>query len=110
MKTGDSFRDYPIVDKYKYLGTWLSQKLMINPQIEFIEKRVNFIKHKLGPFLYNATFDLRKNLRKVFVPLFEFTLPTYFYEESLTKKRKLEQVLRSSFKKFTGLGKVLIRF
>ena len=39
MKTGDSFRDYPIVDKYKYLGTWLSQKLMIDPQIEFIEKR-----------------------------------------------------------------------
>ena len=33
MKTGDSFRDYPIVDKYKYLGTWLSQKLMIDPQI-----------------------------------------------------------------------------
>jgi len=38
MKIGYSFRDYPIVDKYKYLGTWLSQKLMIDPQIEFIEK------------------------------------------------------------------------
>jgi len=50
--------------------------------------------------------DLWKNSWQVFVlPLFEFTLPTYFYEESLTKKRKLEQVLRNSLKKFIGLGK-----
>jgi len=105
MKTGDSFRDYPIVDKYKYLGTWLSQKLMIDPQIEFIEKKVNLMKHKLSP-LHNATLDLRKILCQIFVvPLFEFTFPTYFYEESLMKKGKLEQVLRNSFKKFTGLGK-----
>ena len=101
MKISDSFRDYPIVNKYKYIGTWLSQKLMIDLQIDFIEKKVNFMKHKLGPYLYNATLDLQKTSWQVFVlPLFEFTLPTYFYEESLTQKRKLEQVLRSSFKKF----------
>ena len=91
MKTGDSFRDYPIVDKYKYLGTWLSQKLMIDPQIEFIEKKVNLMKHKVSP-LHNVTLDLRKILWQIFVvPLFEFTFPTYFYEESLMKKGNLNR-------------------
>ena len=40
MKVGDSHRDYPIVDKYKYLGTWLSQKLELDSQIQFIEKKL----------------------------------------------------------------------
>ena len=61
---------------------------MIDPQIEFIEKKVNFMKYKLGPCPYNATLDLRKNLWQVFVvPLFEFTLPTYFYEEFYKKTK-----------------------
>ena len=106
LKVGDTFRDYPIVDKYKYLGTWLSQKLTIDSQIQFIEKKTNFMKHKLSPCLYNATLDARKNLWQVFVlPLFEFTLPIYYYEDSTSKRHKLEQVLRTSFKNFTGLGK-----
>ena len=49
---------------------------------------------------------LKSSIWQVFVlPLFEFILSTYFYQESLTKKQKLEQVLWGSLKKFTGLGK-----
>ena len=62
LKIGDLFRDYPIVDKYKYLGTWLSQKLTLNSQTDFIERRMNSMKHKLNPCLYNTTLDARKNL------------------------------------------------
>ena len=106
IKTGETFRNYPIVDKYKYLGTWLDQKLKLDPQMQFIDKKTNFMKHKLNPCLYNATLDARKNLWQVFVvPLFEFTLPLYYYEESVSKKHKLDQILRGSFKSFTGLGK-----
>ena len=66
------------------------------------------MKHKLNPCLYNATLDLRKNLWQVFVaPLFEYSLPLYFYEEATTKKQKLERILRGSFKKFTGLAKTV---
>ena len=39
------------------------------------------------------------------VPLFEFTLPLYYYEESVSKKHTLDQILRGSFKSFTELRK-----
>jgi len=108
FKIGDSHRDYPIVGEYKYLGTWLSHKLDLEPQIQFINKKVNFMKHKLSPCLYNATLELRKNLWQVFVlPLFEFTIPIYYYEKSITKKQRLESIIRKSFKSFTGLGKTV---
>ena len=108
LNLGESFRGYPVVDKYKYLGTWLSQKLTADPQIQFLEKKVNFMKHKLSPCLYNASLDMRKNMWQVFVlPLFEFTLPIYFYEEAVTRKLRLEKILRHSFKSFTGLGKTV---
>jgi len=108
MKVENSYRDYPILDNYKYLGTWLSQKLELDPQIQFLEKKINFMKHKLNPCLYNATLELRKNLWQVFVvPLFEFALPIYFSEEAKTKRQKLERVLRGSFKNFTGLAKTV---
>jgi len=44
LKIGDSHRDYPIGGEYKYLGTWLSHKLDLEPQIQFINKKVNFMK------------------------------------------------------------------
>jgi len=77
MNVGDSHQDY------KYLGTWFRQKLGLDPQIQFIEKKgVNFMKHRLNPCIYNATLELRKNLWQVLVvPKFEFTLPLYFYGE-----------------------------
>ena len=108
LKTGDTHRDYPIVDEYKYLGTWLNQKLNLEPQIKFINKKINFMRHKLSPCLFNATLELRKNLWQVFVvPLFEFTLPIFHYEDSRSNKLNLERLLRSSFKNFTGLGKTV---
>ena len=67
---------------------------------------MNIMKHKLNPCLYSATLDARKNLWQIFViPLFEVTLPVYYYEDSISNKHKLEQILRKSFKYFTGLGR-----
>ena len=66
------------------------------------------MKHRLNPCLFSASLDMRKNMWQVFVlPLFEFTLPIYFYEEAVTRKLRLEKILRHSFKSFTGLGKTV---
>ena len=106
LETGQTFREYPILDKYKYLGTWLSNKIELDPQLQFINNKVNFMKSKLNPCLYNASLEFRKNLWQVFVvPLFEFILPIYSSEEARTKKEDAEKILRRSFKSFTGLGK-----
>lgn len=104
LTVGNHLRGYPIVKNYKYLGTLLSQKLELEPQMQFIKKKVNFMKFKLNPMLYNASLELRKNLWQVFVlPLFEFTIPIYSYEEAATKRDKLERLMRNTFKSFTGL-------
>ena len=102
----DTYKDYPVIDKYKYLGTWFSNKLELVPQTQFIEKKVYFMRQKLSPCLHNASLEFRKNLWQVFVvPLFEFTLPIYFAEKAVTNREGLELTLRKSFKIFTGLAK-----
>ena len=39
--------------------------------------------------------------------MYEFILPIYYYEEAITKRRKLQTILRNSFKSFTGLRKTV---
>ena len=39
------------------------------------------------------------------MPLYEFILPIYYYEQAITKRNKMELALRNSFKSFTGLKK-----
>jgi hypothetical protein len=98
--------EYPIVSQYKYLGTWFNQKLTMDTQIGYIIKKTNFIRSRLVPALYNATLDFRKNLWQIFIlPLYEFILPLYYYEEAATNKEKLSLLLRNSFKSYTGLKK-----
>jgi len=100
--------DYPIVAEYKYLGTFLDQKLTPNPQINHIQKKTYFLRSKLSPILYNASLDFRKNLWQTFViPMYEFLLPIYFYEQSMTKREQIERMLRKSFKSYTGLKKTV---
>ena len=106
LKIGNTIMGYPIVSEYKYLGTWLNQKLTLETQINHIVRKMNFTRDRLSPILYNASLALRKNLWQVFItPMFEFTLPLYSYEKAELEKVRLETLLRRSFKNFTGLRK-----
>ena len=106
LKVGDTFMNYPIVEQYKYLGTWLNQKLTVDTQLQHINKKSQFIRYRLSPTLYNATLDFRRNLWQIFIlPLYEFTIPIYHYEEAHSNKMRVELSLRRSFKSFTGLRK-----
>ena len=108
LTVGETVQDYPIVEKYKYLGTWLQQKLDMKIHMQQIEKKSNFIRLKLSPFLYSSSLEMKKNLWQIFiVPLFEFLLPLYFHEKAITKKKKAEIILRNSFRSFTGLKKIV---
>jgi len=108
LKVGDKLMNYPIVSQYKYLGSWLNQKLTVNSQLEHIIKKTNYIRHRLTPTLYNSSLDFRKNLWQVFIlPLYEFTLPIYYHEETKSGKTRVELSLRKSFKSFTGLKKTV---
>ena len=108
LKVGDYWMGFPIVDKYKYLGTWLNQKLTMDTQISHIQKKTYFIRSKLSPALYNASLGLRKNLWQIFVvPMYEFLLPLFFHEQVEIRKQKIDQMMRMSFKAYTGLKKTI---
>ncbi len=108
LKVGAIFEGYPIVDEYKYLGTWFNQKLTLSTQLQHILKNTYFIRNRLSPVLYNASLDLRKNLWQVFVlPMYEFIIPLYCNEKAKTKRQLLEKLLRKSFKSYTGLKKTV---
>ena len=72
--------DYPVVKHYKYLGTWLEQKLKLDTHLSQMFKKENFMRMKLRPVLYNCTLDLRKNLQQIFI------LSMYEYLEALYTK------------------------
>ena len=91
-----------------YLGTWLNQKLTVDTQLQQIAKKVDFIRLRLSPTLYNTSLDFRRNLWQIFIlPLYEFILPIYHYEEAETNRAKVEVSLRKYFKSFTGLKKTV---
>jgi hypothetical protein len=108
LTIGENRRGYPIVSEYKYLGTWLNQKLTMDSQIKQIIKKTNFLREKLTPFLYTSSLDMRKNLWQMFIcPSYEFLLPLYSFEQAKTKRTKVETLVRKSFKSYTGLKKTV---
>ena len=108
LTVNETFMEYPIVSQYKYLGTWLNQKLTLDTQVEYVMKSAEAIRRKLSPVIYHTSLDFRKNLWQVFIqPLFEFTLPLYYFEEASTRKQKLQVCLRNSFKSFTTLKRTV---
>jgi len=106
LVVGQKFKDYPIVDQYKYLGTWLNSKLTHETHLRQVINKTYTIRRKLSPMIYSISLEMRKNLWQIFImPLYEFILPIYHQEQATTKRNKMELALRNSFKSFTGLKK-----
>jgi len=62
LPTCKEIQEIPIVNKYKYLGTYLDCKLTIQTQLDFIRRKSNFLFVKLYPYLSNATAGGRKDM------------------------------------------------
>ena len=108
LTVGNDILGFPIVEKYKYLGTWLNQKPTIEDQIKHIITKTYFARSRLTPSLYNASMDFWKNLWQVFVlPLYEYALPIYTAENARTRKELVNKQLRASFRSYIGLKKTV---
>ena len=96
----------PICSKYKYLGTWLDNKLTCGPQIGHIRKKAAHLYVKLYPYLSNCSADARRDMWQTMVaPLFNAALILLEFEPSICHKRNLERLWRMTFKQFMLISK-----
>ena len=106
LKLNESFSGFPIIDKYKYLGSWFNRKLTLNTQLECIKKKSNFIRSRLTPALLNTSLDFRKSIWQLLIlPLYELGIPIYNAENAKLNRESFKISLRNSFRSFTGLNK-----
>jgi len=106
IPTENSIQGVPICSKYKYLGTWLDNKLSCGPQIAHIKKKSAHLYTKLFPYLTHVTADARRDMWQTMVaPLFNAALVLLEFEPSSTHRKNLERVRRVSFKQFLMISK-----
>lgn len=91
----------PVLGEYKYLGTLLTAKLDVAPQIKHLQQKSDFLYFKLFPYLKNASADGRRDMwQTIVMPLFNAIQALYEYEPSKTMREKSKRVWRMTFKKF----------
>jgi hypothetical protein len=101
VTTGEEIDGVPIVNKYKYLGTYLDSKLTLSTQLNFIRQKSNFLFTKLYPYLINASAHARKNMWRTMVyPLFNGVLGLLQFEYAKSNNENLLRLWRYTFKKF----------
>jgi len=47
LQIGSNVDGIPVVEKYKYLGVWIDGKLTMDPQLQHIKDKANFLVYKL---------------------------------------------------------------
>lgn len=96
----------PLCTKYKYLGTWLDNKLTCGPQINYIKKKAAHLFTKLFPYLSHASADGRRDMWQTMVaPLFNAALVLLEFEPSECHRANLERLKRVTFKRFLMISK-----
>ena len=96
----------PLVQKYKYLGTYLDSKLLMKTQMEFIRKKCNHLFVKLYPYLINASADGRRDMWQTMIsPLFNAALVLLEFEGSITQSDNFLRLWIYTFKKFMIIPK-----
>lgn len=96
----------PVVNKYKYLGTYLDSKLTMRTQVESIKKKSNFLFVKLYPYLKNATADGRRDIWKTMVvPLFNAVFMLAMFDKSESEVKKINTELLGTFKRYLMIPK-----
>ncbi len=116
LEVGSVFEGVPVVDSYKYLGLWLTQKLTAEKHLDYLfgkkgapegraVGKINYLVSSLRPCLSNVSLDYRLNLWVVLVkPLF-LPLAAMAWSMSRNDRETVQTKLRVSLKKFIGLPK-----
>jgi hypothetical protein len=104
--TRKAVNEVPIVECYKYLGTYLNPKLTMEHQIQFIKRKFGWIYTKLYPYLAVASADGRRDLWwTMIVPLFNATMMLRFEEEARHQAQVIFRLWIHTFKKFMMIPK-----
>lgn len=99
MPTKTEFEGIPICNKYKYLGTWLDNKLTVQNQISHIKKKAGHVISRLYPYLKQASAEGRRDMWTTMIqPLFGALFP--IVDGDKTKKAQSQALVlwRSTFK------------
>jgi len=100
-----TFEGFPVLQKYKYLGLWLDEKLQMKNQIQHIKQKTNYISHKLYPMIYHCSLETRINLWDLMCrPLIEQTFALFEAEQSRSNQEALLRIVRTTFRRMTLLS------
>jgi hypothetical protein len=94
------YQDYPVVSKYRYLGTMMDSSFRLDAHIEEIDRKMSWLTARLTParLIKNIRFNL--NLYKVLIePLIALGIPFYFRIPK-TDRGKYENYCRKLVKRF----------
>ena len=96
----------PIVAKYKYLGTYFDFQSREENQINFIQRKANWMYIKLYSYLINASADGRRDMWKTMIaPLFNGIIALMGVEDSVARLTKIYDLWRATFKRFMMIPK-----
>lgn len=99
---------YPVVDKYRYLGGMLDNKLRTVVHMMHIARKIGFIQHKLTPVRLMKDLRLNVNLfRTLCLPLVRMGLLAACGTASATDRQNYFRFVRAKFKIFCFLPKCL---
>jgi len=105
LKVGSELEGIPIVDTYKYLGTWINKDLSLDCQYDYLENKFNYMYYKLWPLLKQSDLIYRIDLWNVLVkPHFELCASLYHYSNNSIKENFIT-FTKKTFKKFCMLKK-----
>jgi hypothetical protein len=72
------YRDYPVVGKYRYLGTMMDSSLRLEAHMEEIDRKISWLTARLTPARLIKDLRFNLNLYKVLIePLIALAIPFY---------------------------------
>jgi hypothetical protein len=72
------YQDYPVVSKYRYLGTMMDSSLRLEAHMEEIDRKISWLTARLTPARLIKDLRFNLNLYKVLIePLIALGIPFY---------------------------------
>ena len=94
---------YPVVREYKYLGGWINDKLKVAGHVKHVERKIDFVSHKLTPIRMLKDLRLNVNLfRTMCMPLIRMGMINALCTTK-TDQNSFFQAARKKFKAFCYL-------
>ena len=79
FQIGDSYKGFPIVDQYCYLGVKINRTLNLKETFKAVETTINYTSLRLKPIISSTSVDFRLNCWNLFIrPLLEMISIPYF--------------------------------